>query len=803
LNFVEQWLVGNPAKRSQVTPRKEANVMFAIALLLGIGFVLLLQWFDRTDFYHAHFFDAGVIVRRYQVARTLFAFYLVWLVYSTGFLISSRFTASGNLEALPWWERVPLCFLTGAGVWHLLMFPLGLAGLVVKPVAVGLVCLAMLLSLPLLARSLGRIWVSIGEIRLATSLSGLVQTILVLAIIVAAVACFLVKGLYPAGGHDYFNHYSAFYRRVIETGSTQPNDVWYHFYYSKGCGLYFIAMLLTDPLAPQLVTAGFVGIGAVTIYALLRRSTDGRILPLIGVLIFVAFYIYTPGPIANMRHGGWGDFEKIHELTAMLILGVVWLTYRIYSGDGFPPAPWTIALHCTIGCIAVLTFALPILVGLYLTALAGWHAVRRRWWIVVHALSAAAAAGFWLLLMAAVNIFYTGFPLDQLVVPFWPHADLEPLLRWGAFFELLFFHRQSSANNYVPLPLSELAFVLGSYLRFELWWPIIVSSIPLLILRFAGSERRARLSERFDSNLWSCLLAFIGAVILVALFGGGLRQSISFYRLSTFAYGPMLCLALVLWHLAVGRRLKLSRSSIAISLFSCAMVVSLLVAIVGSNEAKALRANASIIVANAADLWNGQLSIAGAYRNQQGWPGRLPFGAIYPGLEPVLQIAGPRTRIWSFHIHSYCMLPECNVQGFQSFRFSPSWQTVLLGSPEDTEKALRAEGLDNFFFSSELGMQDILPLVPMFSPDQIDRHLGIRWSDGTSYLLSWRSAETTALTPAFLAQYRKSVSTNNASFDPGIWKRISDHIDRHKSDLHGFIVPWCTNCQGLSEGVPR
>jgi hypothetical protein len=777
--------------------------MLATALFIGLMFVLLLLWFDCTDFYHAYFFDSGVIVRRYQVARALFAFYIVWLVYSTGFLTTSVFAAAQSLEALPFWERLPLCFVVGAGLWHLLMFAVGLAGFDIKPVAVALACGAMLLSLPLLARSLCNTWISMSGIRLPANPAGLVQSVLALAIMAAAITCFLVKGLYPAGGHDYFNHYSAFYRRVIETGSTQPNDVWYHFYYSKGSGLFFLAMLLTDPLAPQLVTAGFVGIGAVIIFALVRRASGGQNLPLVGVLLFTFYYIYTPGPVANLRQGGWGDFEKIHELTAILILAVVWITYRLYGSGGLSRAPWSIALHGAIASIAMLTFALSVLVGTYLAALAVWSALNRRWWNTFHALAAAAAAGCWLLLMAVINLIYTGFPSDHLVNALWPYADLGKVQAWGTLFELLNFHRGSTAFAFVPFPpWGEMLILLCNFLRLELWWPLLVSATPALLFQLWGSKRRAGVSASFDPHLWFCLLAFMGCVILIALCGGGWQQQISFYRLSTFSYGPMLCLSLLLWHLAMAGRHEMSPRKATIALLACAFVATSPWTVLRKNG---YRANLSTIVGNAADLWRGKLSVEGAYRNQQGWPGRMPFGAIYPAMESVQQIVGPRTRVWSFHIHSYCMLPECNVQGIMSFRFSSSWQTVFFGSPDEAVAALKSEHLNYFFFSGELGMQDVVPFAPMFSPDQIDRHLAVRWTDGVSYLLTWPGPDTTPIGPEFLAAYRKSVAENaqHMPFDSGEWKRISDYVDLHKDNPHGFILPWCTNCQELKEGVTQ
>src|SRR5262249_6077835 len=73
------------------------------------------------------------------------------------------------------------------------------------------------------------------------------------AIIFFAGLLFLVKGLYPQGGHDYYQHYSQYYSLVIDNHGIWPNLFWYHFYYSKGLGLVFLAMLLGDPLAPSLV----------------------------------------------------------------------------------------------------------------------------------------------------------------------------------------------------------------------------------------------------------------------------------------------------------------------------------------------------------------------------------------------------------------------------------------------------------------------------------------------------------------------------------------------------------------------
>jgi hypothetical protein len=207
-----------------------------------------------------------------------------------------------------------------------------------------------------------------------------------------------------------------------------------------------------------------------------------------------------------------------------------------------------------------------------------------------------------------------------------------------------------------------------------------------------------------------------------------------------------------------------------------------------------VRQNLKILVANANALWDGQFSLKDAYQNQQGLPG-MPWGAIYPGMIEPWRIAGPRTRIWSFHTHSYCMLPDCTVQEFLSERFSRSWQTVFFGEPSKAIEALKTEGLNYFFFSAELGRSDPTIYTPLFSSATIANYLAIRWTDGTSYLLTWPGPNTRPIDRKFIATYANA--NNDRIWDQAVLKKISNYIDRHPRNLTPFALPWCTNCIGL------
>ena len=109
---------------------------------------------------------------------------------------------------------------------------------------------------------------------------------------------------------------------MIQQGGIWPNKVWYHYFYSKGSGLFFLGMLLTDPLAPQLVTFCFMAAAAAALYLIVTDIAPRTNWPLACVLLFIGTYLFTPG---------WGEFEKDHEFNTALILGIIWMFQRAFN----------------------------------------------------------------------------------------------------------------------------------------------------------------------------------------------------------------------------------------------------------------------------------------------------------------------------------------------------------------------------------------------------------------------------------------------------------------------------------------
>jgi hypothetical protein len=784
--------------RAAFPRRRRVEAVIAAALVAGYAF--LLTCFGVFDFYHHDFFARGLPIIGYQISRLIFVPYLAWTIYFVGALACRSMTGRQIMTEFSAWDRYPLCFIVGAGVWHVVMFAIGLAGLDLKPIALALTLTTMLCSVPHLMGRIRAAGDAIARSRFEFKSNSLPNALLWVGIAIAVAIFLLVKALYPGGGHDYYNHYFQFYKRVVETGSILPNDVWYHFYYSKGAGLYFLGMLLTDPLAPQLVTTAFIGCGAAIVYALMRSATRAAMLPLFGVLLYVGAYIYTSTFIKIYGEVQWGILEKIHELTAVLMLAVIWIAYRAFRSDVSSPAPWILGLHAAIVSIALLTLSLTVLVGLYIIGYTFWFIIFKQWRLAVRALGAAATAGLCLLVMGAINYHYTGLPSDQEALQFWPYADLTKIIQWGTMLELvsqMFGISQGLLPNTLPISWDTL-WIFGLFLRLQLWWPIILVTLPLVIFRLGSRTSRADMFEHIDIAAWSALLWFSAAVILVAALGGGRSQPISFYRLSTFSLGPSLCLTLLFCDLGRNGRgiAKTQTLQPYFPLLGSVAASLLVIAIINKPATRIIQQNVAPILRNALQLASGKFNLKEAYQHQEGWH-VLPWGAIYPGVLEPWRIAGPGTRIWTFHIWSYCMLPECNMQQFVSEVLSPSWQTVLFGPPDQGINSLRSEGLNYFFFSAELPMtNDPLPVSPIFSPDEISKHLAVRWTDGTSYLLTWPNETTQPIDEKFLAAYRHAVDTGTGvGFSQAArLKAISDYLTSHKDDLRPFCLPWLSNC---------
>jgi hypothetical protein len=225
--------------------------------IFTLPFILTLAYFCSVDVYDWGFFVAGT-TGAYNVFRTIFTVYLLGIICVPGAMALAAIGGAAAFAALSPLARLAASFFCGAALWHGLLLILGFLDLYIYPIAVALGILTVALTPACLGTTAFELLRGArNALRDQSWIVASANVVLASAALAAAFLLLIVKGLYPAGGHDYFNHYHQYYETVLRTHGIWPNEVWFQFFYSKGMGLFFLSMLLTDPLAPSIVTFCF------------------------------------------------------------------------------------------------------------------------------------------------------------------------------------------------------------------------------------------------------------------------------------------------------------------------------------------------------------------------------------------------------------------------------------------------------------------------------------------------------------------------------------------------------------------
>jgi hypothetical protein len=753
-----------------------AGALIGFAAYLG-GYCALLAWFKRVDVYHAHFATAGLLVVVYNAFRVLFIFYLFWIVHTAGALLL-RAIAGDIRQSVSTLEHLALSFFAGAGIWHIALLALGYLNLYTVPVSVAV-------TLPFVALSYRKVRAAFEQLHGSLAAwRSLDRLTIAGAVLIALFAGTLlgVKGLYPGGGHDYFSHYFYFYQTVIDQGGIWPNDVWYHYYYSKGAGLYFLAILLTDPLAPQLVTFCFVGAAALALFLCLCRIASDTQWPTAGTILFLALYIYTPGVALYRNHGGWGDFEKLHELNASLVIAVLWMTTGALMARGRVRLIWQSALAAAITAAIIIHITAAAFFAMVFGLLAAWNLSRRHFANAAFCAALTFLAAFVLGLVLVLNYITTGLANDQGILFFWKFANIEKLANLGSLPLAMFLHRDSAGLTESAFPLFSsrtMRFVLNC-LRLELFIPL--AAVGAILCFHAALRRRLHFPPPISVSVLGVSLI---ATMMLALIVGR-SQPISFYRFSSFTMPISIACSIAVWtslpSIGTDRFVRYSRMTPMIITVACLLVAPLFYG----------KGSPQFLLRDAASFAFGSYSIDTAYQSEKGLPARMPWAGIHPASRAAYAIVGPHTRIWSLHMHSYCMLPDCRVQSHNAFIVTPEWDRLMFGNPEDGMRALQASGVNYFLISTELYMSDPLPRSPLFSPNNIGHYLGIRWTDGATTLLTWAGPNTLPISAEWLAEYRRAVeqSPTVQSFPYTDMQAIYARLNATPHPWHSFKLPW-------------
>jgi hypothetical protein len=722
--------------------------MLAVAVLLG-GFIGVVLWFDRVDFYNKHFFDTGAIVFADNVVRIVFVGIFSWLIYAPGAAIAALVTTPGERAALFPAERAVLGFGIGVGLWHVAMLILGVLGLYYQAVMVAL-CLVILVAS---ARHFGRVAVA-GCRTLTDRFTALrqrrasPQQVGAILIAVAAAWVLLRRGLFPGGSGDYYTHYFYYYLEVLKNHGLAPNDVWYHYYYSKGSGLIFLGMLLSDPEAPALTTFPCVLFAAIAIATLAARMVPGSLWPAVGALIYLLYYLL------NLNDIGGSEFQKDHEEIAALVVLTAW---ALCMERCAPPLPFRVMAAASAIAAAIVTQAMGILLSVFVGLLCAWSILHRRWREMWAYGAVAAAIAAVVLAVLVLGYVQTGMASDQPLDLMLRFADVGRLDRWGVIPQVIAV--AWIRDNYLALapPFGWGVFKqLFQFMRLRGLWPfligpIVAAGIIYAIDRFAP-WKRPRLSDPWEASFAGATAARLGALLLffiiIALLAGH-SQSISFERLSSFFVPLLVLFAIAASAWLLNGKLQSRGDPWTWTVLPAVLLIAVLGAWQGKYHwSRQLPAE----TANALRFFSGRFSLADGYAHADSG---YTFGAINPEALKAARQVPYGTPIWSTNVDSYCMVPGCLIEDVISFKMSGRLDEILGGDPELAKQRLQEAGLNYFLFLKDYRVLDLLPYSHLFAPETIGSYLGVKWSDGSAFLLTWIGPDTTPIGPDFLEAYTR------------------------------------------------
>jgi hypothetical protein len=728
-------------------------------LFLG-GFVAVVAYFDFVDVYDNHYLQRG-LGGIYNAFRVVFIVYLFWLIYFTGHKILVFGVGDRPVADIELRERLALGFFVGAAALTIAMLVLGYAYLYWRSVAA-------VIGASIIAVSYRDFVSVLQEARSSVARylrnSSRVDTALTIAMAIGAAFAgailLVVKGLYPQGGHDYYLHYSQFYSMVIDNHGIWPNAFWYQYYYSKGVGLMFLSMLLTDPLAPSLVTYCFVIATALALYSLVRGICPRTLWPWVAVILYLALDTHTVGTGIYAANGGWGHFQKAHEINTPFLIAILWLSTNMARSAGDARRVWWFGAAACCFVVAYLLIISSAVVGLFcLLAAAGFFIVDRS--VAKAFVGLAVAAGLGLVSVLALNYLTTGLPSDIGVNTWWPIIDFQRLNDEGTLFDVVntAFRRSQPVDSPLSFFGPDMAEFVKNVSRFDLLgifiWGALAGIVVWLVgravcqLGFAGHGVGMGASNRVTCCI---MLAFL-ASIAIFTFTAGMTEPVSYVRISSFSLPLMVAVAAIVWQVAI---LSAKWPSGIRGFF--AYVVPILLTCMSLVQAYAdQKATLLPVLTNALRFAGGQYSIYDAYKDQSGWPALPDSRAIYPGMYEAWKSVGPGKRIWSFNVHSYCMVPGCRVESHLSSKMSAQRADILFGSADTAKAALQRDGLNYFFISTYLDIRDPLICTPLFSPDTIAEHFGVQWTNGTDVLLTWTGPATEPLSAEWVDKYRATL----------------------------------------------
>lgn len=498
--------------------RFRSNFWYTFGFIIYVSFyIFIIAWFRVVNVYETHFFYAPPgqgLYLIYALFRIIFICYFAWMLYFIGKIILNFINHKYKPFNLNLLEEFILCFFIGAAVLQFVFVILGYTKLYYT-------LTAYIIAVPLVAFSYsdivafnGKLGMSITEqYKATTTLKKYIYSVLFSIFIISCAALLIIKGLYPTGDGDYVTHYFPYYKAVITTHSIWPNDVWYQYYYSRGAGLMYFCILLTDFEAPQLISFCFFIISALAGFSLIRSVSDNVLLPFAASIIYITSFIYL------------STFQKHHIITTSFLVSMVWMTIKIDNFSDKSRKIWTILLALLIGNL-IIYFPPAASVVLAFLCLMFFESILRRKKMIAKSYAFLLSMGiFSILVVFGINYLITGMAEITPFRFFWKFSNQAKLSEWvSPYLMILLDEGSSSSMGNFGFELRTISYLISIFSINEIFPIKSFVIIPLTGVFFLWLN-----GNRLTFNYWRIIFP-----ILAILFCAVLISFVSAAHLASF-----------------------------------------------------------------------------------------------------------------------------------------------------------------------------------------------------------------------------------------------------------------------------
>jgi hypothetical protein len=732
---------------------------------LGL-FLYINLWFFTHDVWSTHIDDVSLGVP-HTILRLIFVFYLLWIVYWVGTTLLRFLERGGEFIVTGFIERMILGFFTGAAIIRIGMLLLGYANLYYRLTVVLIILPILLLSFNSL-RELTREGLQKAadmyaaaratEKLLLVGLGGILGFCLFVL--------FLKFGLYDGDG-DYITHYGPYYDEVIFNHGIKPNSWWYQYYYSRGAGITYLSMLVTDKMAPGLVSYAFTVMTSLVMFSLVRRFSGSTTWGMLSAICY----------LSAMAAATTVFPTKHHETIGPIIACIVWMTLWVGSGGLRGRTAAIIVGALVMTSLAILSAE----ASVYALGFLGIYFL---WFMTCRNRVAALTLGTWIFagtVMVAVNLVINYWLTGQyLMTPF--RLWFPNFIGWETFKDLvspymLYYLSEASGpdvgkylipdipnmdSKYYGLVLHLLVRAERLLVPFPNPYLYFVAGGLILVALLRGVRSRAHLTYA----VWpSVVILFLVVGSLLAV-----NQAQSVIRATGFAGFFLVLAGITAWHFGVHRWGK---------------VISGIFTIVLAGSAAVTAVTPVTNLKNRIDFASGRMGLWEAI-DANGWIGARPIIEMRReiGMDPLVAFMNINGAIGPGYLVGHGLL---NPIGYS---YGNKWHLLAFEDAKTAAVTFKELHINYILLDIKEPIYECAAYAPLLSVETLKQYFDVRWSSGSLYLLTWKAIDGRAspVPDSLVEKWRGELGKNDAVLK-SVCSRLKMIYDANHGAVTGIKIP--------------